>query len=66
MHLNQRIALTVEDAIAVTGYSRNKLYDAINSGDLRSFKDGRRRMISRKALEEFIAKREAASLKGVA
>ena len=66
MHLNDRIALTVEDAIAVTGYSRNRLYDAMNDGSLRSFKDGRRRMISRKALEDFIAKREAASMKGAA
>jgi hypothetical protein len=49
-----RISYTVPQFMAATGYSRNKTYAAIARGELRSFKDGRRRMISVEAAREFI------------
>jgi Helix-turn-helix domain len=54
----ERLAYTVPQFMAATGYSRNKTYAAIARGDLRSFKDGKRRMISADAAREFIARRE--------
>ncbi len=54
----QRISYTVLQFMAATGYSRNKVYAAIGSGALRSFKDGKRRMISAQAAAEFIRLRE--------
>lgn len=53
-----RLAYSVEEFMQATGYSRNRTYAAITSGDLRSFKDGKRRMISADAAREFIARRE--------
>jgi hypothetical protein len=53
-----RLSYTVDDFMAATGYTRNRVYAAIACGDLRTFKDGRRRMISAAAAQEFIARRE--------
>jgi hypothetical protein len=57
----QKLAFTVEQFMAAAGYSRNRTYKAIASGELRSFKDGKRRMISADAAREFIARRERAT-----
>ena len=54
----ERLSYSVEEFMFATGYSRRKTYAAIASGDLRSFKDGKRRMISADAAREFIARRE--------
>ncbi len=59
-----RLAYTVEQFMAATGYSRNRTYAAIASGDLRSFKDGKRRMVSTEAAREFIARRERDTAEG--
>lgn len=56
--MSQQLSYTVEGAVQATGLTRTRMYAAIADGSLRSFKDGRRRMISAKALEEFIAKLE--------
>lgn len=61
MQQNQKLSYTVEEAVTATGFTRSRLYLAIATGDLPSFKEGRRRMLSRKALESFIAKRERES-----
>jgi excisionase family DNA binding protein len=62
-----RLAYTVEQALdSGTFSSRNKLYAAIARGDLRSFRDGKRRMISADALQEYIARRERATAEGLA
>lgn len=58
---NQKLSYTVPEAIAATGLTRTRLYGAIAEGDLQSFKDGRRRMISARALEAFITKLERES-----
>ncbi|MEN1927610.1 helix-turn-helix domain-containing protein [Luteimonas sp. MJ250] len=66
MTTNQQLSYTVDGAVRATGLTRTRLYAAIGEGSLRSFKDGRRRMISAKALEEFITKLERDSARRVA
>lgn len=61
MSQNQCLSYTVEDAVLVTGLSRSRLYEAIRAGSLPTWKAGRRRMVSRKALEQFIARLESES-----
>lgn len=58
-----RVSYTVEEASAATGLARSRLYQAISKGELKTFKAGRRRMVSTKAIEEFIAKLERDSAK---
>ena len=55
---NQRISYNVEEAIGVTGLNRSAIYCAIRNGSLKTFKNGRRRMVSRKALEDYVSKLE--------
>lgn len=66
MTQNQKVSYTVEEAVAATGLARSRLYQAIGDGSLRTFRTGRRRMVSRKALEEFIAHLEVESAGRVA
>ena len=55
----KRLAYTVPDAVATGAFSsRRKLYEAIERGTLRTYKDGKRRMISDAALREYIKKLE--------
>ena len=54
------LAYSVPDAAAVIAISERRLWDHIRAGKIRSFRDGSRRLISRKALEEYIDKRETA------
>ena len=56
------LAFSVPDACKVLPVSRQTIYDLINQGRLRSFTEGRRRFVSRSAIEEYIAAREAAEL----
>lgn len=61
----ERLAYTVGDVLAAGALSsRNKIYKAIASGDLRTFKDGKRRMVSADALREYIATRERETAEG--
>jgi excisionase family DNA binding protein len=60
----ERLAYSISEALAATGMSRNKIYQAIGRGELRSFKNGRRRMISVDALREYIRTRELATQQG--
>jgi len=55
------MSYTVEEAVDVTGLSRSRLYAAIASGQLKTFKAGRRRMVSAKALQDFITNLERES-----
>ena len=61
MTTNQQLSYTVEDAVQVTGLSRSRLYQAIRAGSLTTWKAGKRRMVSRKALEQFISRLERES-----
>lgn len=60
---NQKVSFTLEEAIIATGLTRSRIYQAISSAALRTFKAGRRRMVSRKALEEYVANLERESAK---
>lgn len=53
-----KFAYGVDDAAAAIGITRSHLYRAISNGELRSYRDGRRRMVSANALREYVAKRE--------
>lgn len=54
-HIKKPLAYSVEQALEIIPVSRTRLYAAIGSGELRTFKDGRRRLVSVRALEEFVA-----------
>lgn len=56
-----RLAYTIEAAIEATGLTRTRLYRAIADGSLKTFKAGRRRMVSAAALQAFIAELERQS-----
>ncbi|HAO32711.1 MAG TPA: helix-turn-helix domain-containing protein [Candidatus Competibacter sp.] len=53
-----RLAYNIPDACKVLSTSRQTLYDLINDGRLRSFKEGKRRYVSRAAIDDYIAARE--------
>jgi excisionase family DNA binding protein len=48
------LAVSVEDAARVVGYSRSGVYELIASGDLKAFKLGRRRLILMAELKAWI------------
>lgn len=54
----ERLSYTVDEACAVTGLNRNAIYRAITLGQISTFKVGRRRMVSTRALRAFIEARE--------
>jgi excisionase family DNA binding protein len=54
-------ALSIESARHyIGGLSRSKFYELVNSGVIRTFRIGRRRYASYKALDDFISERENA------
>ncbi len=57
--LEQRLAYSVDEAAAVTGLSRDLLYDQMRTGKLGYLKIGRRRIITREHLAAFLALRSA-------
>lgn len=62
--MKKRLSYTIEEACEVTGMARTRIYRAIADSSLSSFLAGRRRMVSARALEEFIAKLERDSQQG--
>jgi len=52
--LNERLAYSVDEAAAITGLSRDLLYDQMRAGKLAYLKVGRRRIITRQHLEAFL------------
>jgi len=55
--LEQRLAYSVDEAAAVTGLSRDLLYDQMRTGKLGYLKVGRRRIITREHPAAFLALR---------
>lgn len=51
----ERQTLTVAEVARALGITHPTVYSQIHAGRLRSFKIGRRRFITRQALNEFIA-----------
>ena len=54
-----KVAYSPAEAAVATGLTRSRIYELIGKGELESFVDGRRRLISRRALDALVAKREA-------
>jgi excisionase family DNA binding protein len=54
--LAERLAYSVDEVAAVTGLSRDLLYDQMRAGKLAYLKVGRRRIITRQHLEAFLAR----------
>jgi excisionase family DNA binding protein len=52
--LNERLAYSVDEVAAITGLSRDLLYDQMRAGKLAYLKIGRRRIITRQHLEAFL------------
>ena len=53
-----RLSFTIEEACANTGLARTRMFGAIAEGTLVTFKVGRRRMVTARALGEFIDRLE--------
>ena len=51
-----RLAYSVDEAAAITGLSRDLLYDQMRAGTLAYLKVGRRRIITRQHLEAFLTR----------
>jgi excisionase family DNA binding protein len=50
-----RLAFSPDEVAAALGISRELVHDLIRTGQLRSVKAGRRRLISRQHLDDFLA-----------
>jgi excisionase family DNA binding protein len=54
--LAERLAYSVAEAALITGLSRDLLYDQMRTGKLAYLKVGRRRIITRRSLDAFLAR----------
>jgi excisionase family DNA binding protein len=52
---SERLAYSVEEAANVLGVSRDVIYDQLRTGRLKSLKVGRRRIIGRQHIDDFLA-----------
>jgi excisionase family DNA binding protein len=59
MGLSDRLAVSPFEAAIIVGIGRTKLYEALSSGELASFKIGTRRLIRISSLEAWLKTREA-------
>ncbi|MBA8888893.1 excisionase family DNA binding protein [Dokdonella fugitiva] len=62
--MQPQLAYTVDQACEALAMNRSRIYKAIADGSIKTFKTGRRRMVSAKALEEYVAKLEREAEKG--
>lgn len=56
---NQPLAYTIERALELLPHSRSRFYKDIGSGDVRTFKCGKRRFVTRAALIEYVDRLES-------
>lgn len=61
-----RLSYNVDEAVSATGLNRTAFYAAISKNQIKTFKVGRRRMVSARALQEFIQAREKEGTSGAA
>ena len=54
----ERLAYSPDEAAELLGISRELVHDLLRTGQLRSVKAGRRRLISKRHLEAFLAREE--------
>lgn len=57
----ERLSYSVAEAAELIGISKRYLFQRIKEKKIQTYRDGVRRLISRRALEEYIAAREAES-----
>lgn len=50
---SRKRGFSIEDVAVMYGLSRQKVYDEVNAGRLKSFKVGKRRIIALSALEQW-------------
>lgn len=55
MRMNMQLSLSIDEASEATGFGRTKLYQAINTGELRARKFGKRTIILKNDLEAFLS-----------
>lgn len=56
---SQSLALSIEDVQEMTGLGRTKIYQLINSGQIKCKKIGKRSLVLRVDLEKFLSDLEA-------
>jgi excisionase family DNA binding protein len=56
----ERLAYSPAEAAEAMGVSKEHVHNLIRTGELKSRKSGRRRLISRRAIEDFLAGDDAA------
>jgi len=61
----EKFALSVEEALEVSGIKRDLFYDEINSGHLKTLKIGRRRLVRAEALEQWLKDHEKKTSKAM-
>jgi len=61
METKERIAYPIDEGFAVAGLTRTRGYQLIAIGDLETFRLGRRRMVTHRALQKCIDRLEAKS-----
>lgn len=59
-----KLAYPIEEAFALIGVSRTRGYQLINTGAMRTYKDGKRRLCSHAALVECQQAMERAAMEG--
>jgi len=60
--ISEKILLSAEEAALLLSVHRSTIYDLLGRGDLASVRIGRRRLIPRSALTEFIAQHRRTGL----
>ena len=50
-----KISLSIQEVSEITGFGRTKIYEAINSGDLKARKFGKRTIVLMDDLKEFMS-----------
>jgi excisionase family DNA binding protein len=58
MAQQNRMAYPIEEAFALIGVSRTRGYQLIASGELSTWRDGKRRFASRATLEQYVSRKE--------
>ena len=56
--INNRVSFSPAESAQLLGICKNHIYKFLDSGELRSFKLGQRRLINREALDDFRLKLE--------
>jgi hypothetical protein len=51
----EKLAMSLVDGLRLIGQGRTKGFEAVRDGRLKTFRMGRKRMVTRKALEEYVA-----------